>query len=1057
MMTLSGSLASLRRLEAVTPPREGTSPMIEQPVAPLGASFGERPTRRRGSRMGEPDFELAQFMDVDEILYECGVCRKKEGLLLCGQCSPAFYICEECMFGPHFVHDSRHTFEVTPPPPSAALGKSVSKVSDAAADSFGSEDSLASSAVLYDPCRRCFHLIRDSDNFFKCNTCPGFIVCESCGKLGAQPQNHDPSHVFTMIPRSVCVGRVREARVASVRREAGRKVINQYVCVKLLGRGAYGKVKLIQHVQTHELLALKIMNKSSLQRMRTQDGETAFNQALREIAVMKVIHHPNVVDLVEVIDDPDSNKLYVIMEYMANGQVHDWGQPPLPVEKVRRYGGHALDGLLYLHSQVIYHRDVKPANLLLSEDDVAKLADFGVSQTRGGAVNSTSGTPGFLSPEQVAGDNVDGAHVDAWAFGITLFVMAFGRLPYSGSAGQTLQELFAQISAPAGIFVPIETDRDLRSLLCGLLERDPAKRLSLAAAQNHPFFGNDGANVARGLVQKRPAALTRRITNDDLGPVIVCRRVERHFAAANVDSHAPTHSEQQTLAALDVESDSFSAMRMMGGQGSPFGAATRSSIRGMHGRRGTGSNGVPLGGGGGQSPTASATSAPAQAAIVSPMVCSGLPGEARSPETGTPLSSPRTRSDVGRLTSGGSMANMSSPLSPVMRKKKQAPSTLKLVFDSQPVDEYVLNLLVHSEPQEVVLRRNGFTDLSDLVFDHPAKLTTMKIEFNDLTEFPSCILTCFSLTRLSLTGNSLDTLPDELGTLAHLEALCLSKNCFEDVPIACTRAPSLRQLDLTHNPVHDLPEHITQFADVCIVLDNAPGALFAWQSEFVGKARTVSIMWNCAYPSIIANRLLLGTRQMLAEAARLAALDVCVVIVPELPGGGAGGGGGGPSELFTLKTGDTPLHSTLLGPRAPTRAASVRRGTVSTDNSDPTPPMSPRSRLASVGSEATDKGRADDSTIGGSTSRPVDPSLFGAMDLPEGCELKVWGPNDGDADFILGHVSSDHVVLAVLDHASDVVGTTLMRYLVTHGGIPADEATLLIAEARAGNSGEAFE
>ncbi|KAF9543530.1 hypothetical protein EC957_000808 [Mortierella hygrophila] len=161
----------------------------------------------------------------------------------------------------------------------------------------------------------------------------------------------------------------------------GNKMINKYMVVRELGRGVHGKVKLCRDTMTEELCAIKIVDKTT--RRRLGRAQISNEQKIRrEIAIMKKCIHPNVVRLIEVIDDPNARKIYLVLEYMEGGEVR-WKdteeKPILPLDDARSIFRDIVLGLEYLHMQGIIHRDIKPANLLLSGDGTVKISDFGVS------------------------------------------------------------------------------------------------------------------------------------------------------------------------------------------------------------------------------------------------------------------------------------------------------------------------------------------------------------------------------------------------------------------------------------------------------------------------------------------------------------------------------------------------------------------------------------------------------------------------------------------------------------------------------------------------------
>ncbi|KAJ3046103.1 hypothetical protein HDV00_003853 [Rhizophlyctis rosea] len=187
--------------------------------------------------------------------------------------------------------------------------------------------------------------------------------------------------------------------------QTGNKMINQYMVIRELGRGCHGKVKLAVDIETGEHWAIKVVDKHARRRFT---GRLALSQRLaaaeearakglpvqlpnphlekikREIAILKKCDHPHVVRLKEVIDDPQSEKIYLVLEYLAGGDIrwHDYSEPRRPtlsIEETHRVFRDVVCGVQYLHHQGILHRDIKPANLLWTAERRVKISDFGVS------------------------------------------------------------------------------------------------------------------------------------------------------------------------------------------------------------------------------------------------------------------------------------------------------------------------------------------------------------------------------------------------------------------------------------------------------------------------------------------------------------------------------------------------------------------------------------------------------------------------------------------------------------------------------------------------------
>ncbi|KAG1454947.1 hypothetical protein G6F56_007194 [Rhizopus delemar] len=228
----------------------------------------------------------------------------------------------------------------------------------------------------------------------------------------------------------------------------------------------------------------------------------------REISILKKCRHPNVVQLLEVMDNPESKKMYIVLEYTC-GEI-EWRQdekPVLSIEESRRIFRDIVNGLDYLHCQGIIHRDIKPANVLLSENRVAKISDFGVSYynpllAKDSRIEptqdlilrmekelaETAGTPAFFAPELCyAGEGKRSRiskAIDVWALGVTLYCLLFGQCPFTASSEFELFEIIPY----QPLTFPFAIEDDLQDLLKSLLEKLPEKRITLDKVKSHPWL-----------------------------------------------------------------------------------------------------------------------------------------------------------------------------------------------------------------------------------------------------------------------------------------------------------------------------------------------------------------------------------------------------------------------------------------------------------------------------------------------------------------------------------------------------------------------------------------
>ncbi|GJP48217.1 hypothetical protein CLOM_g7485 [Closterium sp. NIES-68] len=282
----------------------------------------------------------------------------------------------------------------------------------------------------------------------------------------------------------------RVTRRLTVSRDSeGRKVINEYVRERVIGRGSYAKVVLYRHASTGLMCALKVCCKSRLKRVRVAPGETALMDVQREVRVLQRLQHPHVVQLREVIDDPLADKLYLVFEYVEGRPLFPDDAPPaggVGEDTARRVFQDVSAALLYVHSQGVVHNDVKPANILCSSQGGAKLSDFGVCQEvtpPNDWQRRSPGTPAFTAPECCTGAPFRGMAADTWALGCTLFAMTSGRHPFLGTS---LMDTYDKIQSEP-LILPAGISPSLADLLTRLLHKDPLQRISLAQAAAHPW------------------------------------------------------------------------------------------------------------------------------------------------------------------------------------------------------------------------------------------------------------------------------------------------------------------------------------------------------------------------------------------------------------------------------------------------------------------------------------------------------------------------------------------------------------------------------------------
>ncbi|XP_010932972.1 serine/threonine-protein kinase GRIK2 isoform X2 [Elaeis guineensis] len=272
--------------------------------------------------------------------------------------------------------------------------------------------------------------------------------------------------------------------------ENGNKMVNEYVRECKIGSGSYGKVVLYRSIKDGKQYAIKVFHKSHLLKMRVAPSETAMTDVLREVSIMKMLDHPNIVNLIEVIDDPNTDHFYMVLEYVEGKWVCEG--TGLGESTSRRYLRDIVAGLMYLHAHNIVHGDIKPDNLLVTSNGKVKIGDFSVSQVfedDNDVLRRSPGTPVFTAPECCLGLTYHGKAADTWAVGVTLYCMVLGQYPF---LGDTLQDTYDKI-VNNPLFMPDDINPELKNLLEGLLCKDPKHRITLHALAEHPWvIGEEG-------------------------------------------------------------------------------------------------------------------------------------------------------------------------------------------------------------------------------------------------------------------------------------------------------------------------------------------------------------------------------------------------------------------------------------------------------------------------------------------------------------------------------------------------------------------------------------
>lgn len=262
-----------------------------------------------------------------------------------------------------------------------------------------------------------------------------------------------------------------------------RTRVGKYELGKTLGEGTFAKVKFAKHTETGAAVAIKVLDKEKILKHKMVE------QIKREICTMKLVKHPYVVQLLEVM--ASKTKIYIVLEYVTGGELFDKivHQGRLKEDESRKYFQQLIDAVDYCHSRNVYHRDLKPENLLLDANGNLKISDFGLSalpqQFRAdGLLHTTCGTPNYVAPEVINDKGYQGRTADLWSCGVILFVLMAGYLPFDEPNLMTLYRKIyrAEFTCPSW-FSP-----GARKMILKILDPNPNTRITAAQIHNMDWF-----------------------------------------------------------------------------------------------------------------------------------------------------------------------------------------------------------------------------------------------------------------------------------------------------------------------------------------------------------------------------------------------------------------------------------------------------------------------------------------------------------------------------------------------------------------------------------------
>ncbi|KAL5559907.1 hypothetical protein UlMin_036118 [Ulmus minor] len=302
--------------------------------------------------------------------------------------------------------------------------------------------------------------------------------------------------------------------------------VGKYEIGRTIGEGTFAKVKFAQNTETGESVAMKVLDRSTIIKHKMVE------QIKREISIMKLVRHPYVVRLYEVL--ASKTKIYIILEFITGGELFDKivHHGRLSEAEARRYFQQLIDGVDYCHSKGVYHRDLKPENLLLDSQGNLKISDFGLSALPEPGVSilrTTCGTPNYVAPEVLSHKGYNGAVADVWSCGVILYVLMAGYLPFDELDLTTLYSKIEKSDYSFPSLFPVGA----KSLIHRILDPNPETRITIEQIREDEWFKRnyvpvrlfeyedvnlDDVNAVFDDSEEEPRA-DERCGNENMGPL----------------------------------------------------------------------------------------------------------------------------------------------------------------------------------------------------------------------------------------------------------------------------------------------------------------------------------------------------------------------------------------------------------------------------------------------------------------------------------------------------------------------------------------------------------
>ena len=305
------------------------------------------------------------------------------------------------------------------------------------------------------------------------------------------------------------------------------QTISHYKILEKLGEGGMGVVYKAQDTKLDRFVALKFLPPH----LAASEQDKA--RFIQEAKVAAALNHPNICSIIDIQehDDPQGGKqMFLVMEFV-DGQTLQEKKGTLTQKQAIDYAIQIAEGLAAAHEKGIVHRDIKPENIMIRKDGIVQVMDFGLAKLAGVSrltkQGSTVGTLGYMSPEQVQGQDTD-HRSDIFSFGVLFYEMLTGRSPFNGAHESAILYEIVNVDVPPMSTIKPEIDAELDRIVLECLEKEPSERyqsIAEVAKELRRFKRESTRTRASRVIQSRPSlrtsALQTAVPNESSAPSLV--------------------------------------------------------------------------------------------------------------------------------------------------------------------------------------------------------------------------------------------------------------------------------------------------------------------------------------------------------------------------------------------------------------------------------------------------------------------------------------------------------------------------------------------------------